>query len=439
MKTKNLLVFLAINNIIISTLINSNSIFYYAFLVCSILFLIAFNIKPCLMKYSSNKLNILYSGTVLLKTFLISLLLTIILNIVVLIVSDDINYKSYIFSFIFNFLFLSLIFWNGITRVYIISLQLGLKHRILGIVCGWIPFLNIYYLTKIIKICDEEVRFVNSKNVLNESRKEEQICMTKYPLLLVHGVFFRDIKHLNYWGRIPKELEINGATIYYGNQHSAGTVEMCGEEIAQRIKEIVSSTNCEKVNIIAHSKGGLDCRYAISMCGCEDMVASLTTINTPHNGCIFSEYLINNMPRAMKSTLAKTYNSTLKKLGESDPDFVGAVESLSNTNCMIRNKEVLDNPNVLYESVMSYSKKATSGKFPLNISYNIVKNFDGINDGLVSVESAKWGSRFTLIEPLSNRGITHADMIDLNRENIEGFDVREFYVSLVAFLKNRGY
>ena len=29
-------------------------------------------------------------------------------------------------------------------------------------------------------------------------------------------------------------------------------------------------------------------------------------------------------------------------------------------------------------------------------------------------------------------------MIDLNRENIEGFDVREFYVKLAADLKDRG-
>ena len=30
-------------------------------------------------------------------------------------------------------------------------------------------------------------------------------------------------------------------------------------------------------------------------------------------------------------------------------------------------------------------------------------------------------------------------MIDLNRENIEGFDVREFYVQLVSDLKKAGY
>ena len=35
--------------------------------------------------------------------------------------------------------------------------------------------------------------------------------------------------------------------------------------------------------------------------------------------------------------------------------------------------------------------------------------------------------------------ISHGDVVDLNRENIRGFDVREFYVKLVADLKRRGY
>ena len=37
------------------------------------------------------------------------------------------------------------------------------------------------------------------------------------------------------------------------------------------------------------------------------------------------------------------------------------------------------------------------------------------------------------------RGVSHGDMIDLNRENIPGFDVREFYVNLVAELKQKGF
>ena len=36
-------------------------------------------------------------------------------------------------------------------------------------------------------------------------------------------------------------------------------------------------------------------------------------------------------------------------------------------------------------------------------------------------------------------GAEYGDMVDLNRENIRGFDVREFYVGLVAALRERGY
>ena len=73
------------------------------------------------------------------------------------------------------------------------------------------------------------------------------------------------------------------------------------------------------------------------------------------------------------------------------------------------------------------------------LCYIIVKHFDGLNDGLVSVESAKWGERFTLLEPEGKRGISHGDVVDLNRENIRSFDVRECYVKLAADLKRRGY
>lgn len=84
-------------------------------------------------------------------------------------------------------------------------------------------------------------------------------------------------------------------------------------------------------------------------------------------------------------------------------------------------------------------KKAHNGQFPLNLSSMFVKMFDGANDGLVSEKSMKWGEKFTFLEPSGNRGISHGDVIDLNRENIKGFDVREFYVDVVHDLKDRGF
>jgi triacylglycerol lipase len=296
-------------------------------------------------------------------------------------------------------------------------------------------------LGKMIKVANDEVHFENDKIVLNKKRHNDQICKTKYPLLMVHGVFFRDFKQgfLNYWGRVPEELRENGATVYYGNQQSAASVAECGAELAERIKAIVAETGCEKVNIIAHSKGGLDSRYAVSKCGVADMVASITTINTPHRGCEFADYLLNMIPTTIQSQVAGTYNFALKRLGDPDPDFLEAVNDLTFAACNARNEEIKDVPGIFYQSYGSHMKKAGGGRFPLNYSFHLVKHFDGDNDGLVGEKSFEWGEHYEYLEPKGSRGISHGDVIDLNRENFDGFDVREFYVQIVHGLKEKGY
>lgn len=332
----------------------------------------------------------------------------------------------------------AVLFWNGIIRVYTTSVQLGIKWRVIGIVCGWIPFVHIWALCRIISITANEAAFEEEKYLLNQVRAKSRICETKYPLLLVHGVFFRDFRFFNYWGRIPYALKQNGAAIYYGSQQSAASVSACGQELADRIRSIVRETGCEKVNIIAHSKGGLDSRYAISACGAAPFVASLTTINTPHRGCIFADYLLQKIPIGVQNSVARKYNAALKKFGDANPDFLSAVQDLTASACARRNETLSDRPDILYQSVGSKMNCAASGRFPLNMAYPLVRHFDGENDGLVSLESAVWGNHFTRLTVPDGRGISHGDMIDLNRENIPGFDVREFYVNLVKDLKEKG-
>ena len=105
----------------------------------------------------------------------------------------------------------------------------------------------------------------------------------------------------------------------------------------------------------------------------------------------------------------------------------------------VGNEEIMDVPGVYYQSVGSIQTKAVSGRFPLNVSWHLVKHFEGRNDGLVGEDSFPWGESYQLVTPGSRRGISHADMIDLARENIDGFDVREFYVQLVHGLKEKGF
>ena len=210
------------------------------------------------------------------------------------------------------------------------------------------------------------------------------------------------------------------------------------KELYDRIEKIVNSTGCGKLNVIAHSKGGLDCRYAMRYLGADKYIASLTTVNTPHRGCEFAEYLLEELPPDIVSALERFYNRTSKRLGDPSPDFLAAVKDLTAGACIPRDKEMALPEGVYCRSIGSVLLKASGGGFPMNFSYVLVKHFNGDNDGLVSEDSFKWGEDYTLLKNENGEGISHCDIIDLARKDIDGFDVRDFYVSLVGDLKARG-
>ena len=379
----------------------------------------------------------LKTGTSILKVFIILVITDIVLVALFFAKSPD-RYLPWIVAAAFLAVIETVIFWTGIIMVYISSVQLGINHRVMGIALGWIPIANILMLGKIVRICSAEIQTETQKAILNESRKQALICRTKYPILLVHGVFFRDSEVLNYWGRIPGELERNGATVFYGQHHSAASVMDCSTELETRILDIVNETGCGKVNIIAHSKGGLDARAAAAKTTAGEHIASITTINTPHWGCEFADYFLDKIPDSVQIKFAGKYNTAAEKLGDTDPDFISAVRDLTASSCQRFNEETPDRPGILYQWVGSVQSRAASGKFPLNFTYGIVKLFDGRNDGLVGERSFAWGEKYAFLDNKENRGISHADMIDLNRENIVDFAVREFYVQLAADLKAKG-
>ncbi len=389
-------------------------------------------------KIKSRRIRVCQHGTVLLYSFCASVIISAVYQTFLAVKHISNDNMTFVWSLVMCIAVNAVVFWIGIICVYLTSTQLGIKLRVIGIICGMIPIANLVVLFFIIKATTAECFFEHRREQINEQRKSLKICATKYPILMVHGVFFRDTKYFNYWGRIPRELEINGASIFYGKHSSAASVADSAAELKARIDEVLEETGAEKVNIIAHSKGGLDCRYAIAKLCVADRVASLTTVNTPHKGCLFADHLLTNIPANIKDKVARTYNAALKKFGENDADFLAAVDDLTDASCN-RLKDEMPTPEGIYcQSIGSVLGKATGGKFPLNFSYHLVKHFSGENDGLVSADSFEWGERFTLLRNNKKRGISHGDMIDLNRENIDGFDVREFYVNLVSDLKSRG-
>ena len=384
------------------------------------------------------KWRICNHGTTVLSIFTWTLIPSLLWHVALAFLTLPENYLDLIFSTLYCILFSALFFWNGIICVYCTSTQMGIKWRVIGALCGMIPILNLIILTKIINVTAEEIEFEIQKEIVCSDPALAKICKTKYPIVLVHGIFFRDNKLFNYWGRVPRTLQLHGATIYYGQHQSALTVKESARELTHRIQLIVERSGCEKVNIIAHSKGGLDCRYAISEFGLAPYVASLTTVNSPHRGCLFAEKLLYAIPERVKNKVATAYNVSLRALGDENPDFLAAIEDLTASSCQKRNAELTFPEGIYAQSIGSVMSHPRKGQFPLNLSYRYVKNFDGENDGLVGEGSFAWGEKYTLLRTEGDRGISHGDMIDLNRENIRDFDVRAFYTNLVSDLRERG-
>ncbi|SCJ87569.1 Lipase precursor [Anaerotruncus sp. 2789STDY5834896] len=328
---------------------------------------------------------------------------------------------------------------NGFLRLMFTCQRLRILWRVLLLLCWWVPVVGPLLLIKACSLAQAEYRFEAARAQLQVLRRDSQVCATRYPLLLVHGIFFRDWQLVNYWGRIPKALIQNGATIFYGQQQSAASVARSAAELARQIERVVAATGCEKVNIIAHSKGGLDARYAISCLGLAPQVASLTTINTPHRGCVFAQVLLKKLPGGLVRFIATRYNKLFAKLGDDDPDFMAGVQDLTARRCAQLAQQMPASDGILYQSAMSVMKRPGSAAPPLNLSYRLVKKYDRAeNDGLVALPSARYGKFLGCLRAGGKRGISHGDMIDLMREDIPGFDVREFYIGLVRDLKARG-
>ena len=421
--------------------------FHLALKICAIAVLFAFylyfNINPCGGLFLRNcsdqrQIRVLMGGRECILTALACFLFALPLYLSIIFgIGPTVDSKILIINAVVYASLTGLLIINGFVRIFITSREAGITTKLLYVFYWWIPALNIVLLIKLCNSAAKEYAFAVKKAELNNSRRHKELCKTKYPLLLVHGVFWRDWKNRNYWGRIPKELEANGATCFYGNNKSSASVAESGAELADRIQSIVSKTGCEKLNIIAHSKGGLDCRYAISCMGMGKYTASLTMVCTPHYGCRSIRKIVDRISSKTMRHVNKGYETLYTILGEKNPDFLGGLAGITDTECAALNAQMPDDPQVYYQSVGAMMKSRKGAAFPLNLGYSIIKPVEGDNDGLVAVDSMAWGNFLGVMSPAGKQGISHGDMIDLTRKNIEGFDVCEFYVDLVNGLKEK--
>jgi len=118
---------------------------------------------------------------------------------------------------------------------------------------------------------------------------------TRYPIVLVHGLFgFDNIGPVDYWYGIPSALRNDGARVYIAQVSAANSTEVRGEQLLTQVRQILAATGATRVNLVGHSHGGPTIRYVASVR--PDLVASVTSVGGVHKGSKVADILLGVAP-----------------------------------------------------------------------------------------------------------------------------------------------
>ena len=169
---------------------------------------------------------------------------------------------------------------------------------------------------------------------------------TRYPIVLAHGLTgFRQLFGVvDYFNGIPSDLRSGGAQVFVTQVSAVASATERGEQLLQQIETIVATTGAGKVNLIGHSEGGLDARYVMGVR--PDLIASLTTVATPHLGADLADFLAENLAgNGFNQTVLALFGNSLGAIIDlltgmpSQQDALGALQSLSADGATVFNRQ----------------------------------------------------------------------------------------------------
>ncbi|GEJ56243.1 lipase family alpha/beta hydrolase [Anaeromyxobacter diazotrophicus] len=242
----------------------------------------------------------------------------------------------------------------------------------------------------------------------------------RHPLVLVHGLMgfdaveVRGVRH-DYFRGLPDLLEAQGCAVHRPRVAATGSVAARAEALAACVRALPD----RKVNILAHSMGGLDARYAVSRLGLGDRVASLTTVATPHRGTPLADLGTEVLGERLGLRWALT------RLGV---DVDGFYEVTSARTAAL-GAAAPDVPGVAYGSVVGVAARRRETHKLLLPAWAYLRSAAGANDGLVPASSQPWG------EVLAEIDADHFAQIGWSRH----FDAPAFYERLLGELRGRGF
>jgi triacylglycerol lipase len=282
-----------------------------------------------------------------------------------------------------------------------------------------------------------------------------------YPIVLLHGMGgFGELRvgpiGATYFRGVVQSLKAAGERDVFATEVTPyAPSEQRARELIPQLDEILRVTGAAKVNLIAHSQGGIDARLLASPTGLKygDKIASIVTVSTPHRGSRIADLTLATTPGGPVDTAVNAFLGVLQRSVydvDNDPAFRAQLRSISEAGMRSFNAQMLDAPGVHYESYAGRTNLRTGigvcdgGDLPNEptkldaagpelITSTLLLEVGlplRVNDGLVTVESAKWGT-FVRCIPAD-----HANEIGLSPG--VGFDHLAFYKDVVARLRARG-
>jgi triacylglycerol lipase len=289
-----------------------------------------------------------------------------------------------------------------------------------------------------------------------------------YPIVLAHGMGgFGTLKGLNitYFNGIKDDLAKMGESQVFVTLVSPyETSEVRAQQLAQQIDQILAQTGKTKVNLIGHSQGGMDARVLASPngLGYGDRLASVTTVATPHHGSRVADIVLKILP-SDGTTFGQLIDAITKLMEravyevQTDAKLNAQINQLSEHYMeTVFNVKYVDDPRITYYSYAGRtdglngqpdcatalypddpSKLDDAQLFIKPMADYLQAGLKKPNDGLVTVQSARWG---TFMQCVPADHMSEVGQINLSGPDPRsGFDHLQFWRSVVQRIRGYGY
>lgn len=270
-----------------------------------------------------------------------------------------------------------------------------------------------------------------------EEFPEPGLIRLKHPVLLCHGygAIVSLLKPSPLYD-VAMLMRCHNVLTFAPNIVPYAKIEIRAARWVEVIKKITERTDIDKLNVIAHSMGGLDMRYAISKLEAGAHIASFTTISTPHHGTSLAELAL-NAPETIRKKLGNVLDWMGNHIYPGDKsDALGSVAQLTRPYVTEKfNPEVPDVKGIPYYSFSAAVGKNTEQPIPVISRYqnNHIYKEEGLNDGFVSIESAKWG------EHISTGPLSHMEQINLRVKSDRKYLFEAFWLDVLKVLEEKGH